>query len=184
MLYQSQRFIQAVDEFNNTKISENEIGVDHKNMTITHGNRMYRLIFPKSYVEQINKIGFKKDIEYNFVGLYTNKREWVNEYIDSKDNIINFNRSGRTKEKGYFDIEYYKTLCRSKYTLCPEGDHKWTYRFYEAILCKSIPITKTRSEFYDYARYLYYTKDCDHQYDESFVDHNYDVFLNSHILSK
>ena len=47
-------------------------------------------------------------------------------------------------QRNFFDENYYRTMCRSKFTLCPGGDRNWSMRFYEALICKSIPIILDR----------------------------------------
>ena len=41
-----------------------------------------------------------------------------------------------------YDADYLRILARSKFTLAPRGDQPWSIRFYEAILCGSIPLVK------------------------------------------
>jgi hypothetical protein len=43
----------------------------------------------------------------------------------------------RTVEENKF---YFETMTQSKYILCPAGDAPWSFRFYETLLCHSIPI--------------------------------------------
>lgn len=38
---------------------------------------------------------------------------------------------------------YFETMCQSKFVLCPAGDSLWSFRFYETIMCKSLPIVET-----------------------------------------
>jgi hypothetical protein len=38
---------------------------------------------------------------------------------------------------------YFETMCQSKFVLCPAGDTSWSFRFYETLMCKSIPIVET-----------------------------------------
>jgi hypothetical protein len=40
------------------------------------------------------------------------------------------------------NIRYFQKMCRSKYCLCPAGDSSWSFRFYEVLMCKSIPIVE------------------------------------------
>lgn len=53
----------------------------------------------------------------------------------------------QTREAQYREVEenefYFKTMCESKFILCPAGDAPWSFRFYETIMCKSIPIVET-----------------------------------------
>jgi hypothetical protein len=48
------------------------------------------------------------------------------------------------KENAY----YFETMCQSRYVLCPAGDTSWSFRFYETIMCKSIPIVKSYHHTY------------------------------------
>jgi hypothetical protein len=61
-------------------------------------------------------------------------------------------------------------MARSKFTLCPNGDFTWTYRFFEAIIFKSIPIIEDYT--YHYNGYHYYTKDDKFIYNDIWVDEN------------
>jgi hypothetical protein len=38
---------------------------------------------------------------------------------------------------------YFETMRKSLYVLCPAGDSAWSFRFYETLMCKSIPIVIT-----------------------------------------
>ncbi len=38
---------------------------------------------------------------------------------------------------------YFEKLCQSKFVLCPAGDAPWSFRFYEVLMCKSIPIVES-----------------------------------------
>ena len=64
------------------------------------------------------------------------------------------------KDRNSFDNKYYEIMSKSKFTLCPAGDCPWSMRFYEALLCKSIPIVNNslkhgiRKKKLDYKYYL------------------------------
>jgi len=34
-------------------------------------------------------------------------------------------------------------MCQSKFILCPGGDAPWSFRFYETLMCQSIPIVES-----------------------------------------
>jgi hypothetical protein len=38
---------------------------------------------------------------------------------------------------------YFETMRKSLYVLCPAGDSAWSFRFYETLMCKSIPVVIT-----------------------------------------
>ena len=54
------------------------------------------------------------------------------------------NQSKNTQYRVVADnIEYFEKMCKSKYCLCPAGDSSWSFRFYEVLMCKSIPVVES-----------------------------------------
>lgn len=41
------------------------------------------------------------------------------------------------------NVYYFETMCQSIFVLCPGGDAPWSFRFYEVLMCKSLPIVET-----------------------------------------
>lgn len=87
------------------------------------------------------------------------------------------------------NIEYFEKMCQSKYCLCPAGDAPWSFRFYEVLMCKSIPVveswhhtyrTKEESEL-NYKYVLYENIDNDINYQE-YINENTKIFENNHLL--
>tara|TARA_R100000306_G_scaffold43425_2_gene41853 strand:- start:2291 stop:3118 length:828 start_codon:yes stop_codon:yes gene_type:complete len=58
-----------------------------------------------------------------------------------------------------WDSDYFNILLNSKFVLCPSGDFIWTYRFFEAILCGSIPIIEEYCDAYSGFRFFYMDDD-------------------------
>jgi hypothetical protein len=58
------------------------------------------------------------------------------------------------------NLFYFSVMCKSKFILCPEGDAPWSFRFYETLMCKSIPIVES-------VRHTYRTDE------ESNIDYQY-----------
>lgn len=91
-------------------------------------------------------------------------------------------------DRNFFDEIYYSNMCKSKFCLCPAGDAKWSMRFIEAIMCKTIPIVNEVEESYrsdeesklDYKYYL--SSDKEFIFREDWVQHNYNIFLKHHTL--
>lgn len=91
-------------------------------------------------------------------------------------------------ERNYFDTNYFTNMCKSKFCLCPAGDAFYSMRFYEAIMCKTIPIVNTVNETFrskeesliDYKYYL--SSDKHFIYDKNWTEHNYNLFLKYHTL--
>lgn len=86
----------------------------------------------------------------------------------------------------YFDNHYFSIMCQSKFTLCPAGDSPWSMRFYESILCHSIPIVQYKSHSYRNAieqkiPYYFYTIDDNCiEYNSSKAKKNYELFIKYH----
>jgi hypothetical protein len=41
------------------------------------------------------------------------------------------------------NIDYFEKMRQSKFVLCPAGDAPWSFRFYEVLMCQSIPIVES-----------------------------------------
>lgn len=89
------------------------------------------------------------------------------------------------------NLFYFTTMRQSKFCLCPAGDSSWSFRFYEILMCGSIPVVETWHHTYrtpeesklDY-RYLLF--DEDHTYtkeSEEMVKHNTRLFEKHHLLA-
>ena len=163
MLLQEIRARQAMMELGK---NEYELEIQHSTPITKINNVEYSLVFPKALLE-FNKNAIK-DIDILFIGLITDKRKsFLSEFQTA--NIISSNR-GRDITTKQFDTDYFKTMARSKFVLCPNGDFTWTYRFFESIIFKSIPIIEDYTHHYD--GYTYYTKGGVFIYDVDIVNSN------------
>ena len=93
-----------------------------------------------------------------------------------------------TAERNFFDERYYQVMCQSQFTLCPAGDVRWSMRFYEALMCKSIPILQRRTHHRSIREalrgYRFYTPSERLVYKPEWVEHNYEIFLKYHTLPR
>lgn len=99
--------------------------------------------------------------------------------------VILNSTSGRDPSIKYdIDIDYFKSMCSSKFTLTPTGDCPWSYRFFEAIMCYSIPILEDDTE--DVYQHLFksYRHSDQHIYDPSIVEYNIKILLDNFIPFK
>jgi len=39
-------------------------------------------------------------------------------------------------------------MCQSRFILCPAGDAPWSFRYYETLMCKSIPVVISSNHIY------------------------------------
>jgi len=97
----------------------------------------------------------------------------------------------RTSNKGQqnaFDEAYFQKMTRAKFAVCPGGDAPWSMRFYEALMCRAIPIISWDRESYrspaesiiDYKYYL--AHEGPFVYRKDWAAHNYEIFLRNHTL--
>jgi len=91
------------------------------------------------------------------------------------------------------NIDYFRKMCQSKFVLCPAGDAPWSFRFYEVLMCKSIPIVeswhhtyRTKEEAKLNYKYILY-QDIENikniNYND-YVDENTRIFVNYHLLNR
>lgn len=89
-------------------------------------------------------------------------------------------------QRNRFDEHYFRIMCSSQFVLCPGGDENWSMRFYEALMCKAIPIladrTPFRNEYEAQLPYKYFLANEKITYHEEWADHNYQVFKRYHTL--
>jgi hypothetical protein len=160
MLIQEIRARQVLEEENLNL----PINVIHKETPKTIiGKKEFSLIFPKFMFNYKSQ----KTINPLFIGKITPKREKFLRGFDAK--IINSNR-GRDNKFKKKDEEYFKIMSKSKFVLCPNGDFIWSYRFFESIIFKAIPIIEDFSKLYE--GYKFYTKDEKPIYREDWIEHN------------
>jgi len=124
---------------------------------------------------------------WNKLGLYdlTGTVKSVCPDLDFKDS--------QSKEAQYRKVDenryYFETMCQAKFCLCPAGDAPWSFRFYEVLMCKSIPIVQSwihtfRTEAESQNGYKYFLNTESHQFDENIVNHNTQIFERKHLLPK
>jgi hypothetical protein len=180
ILRQYYLFKEALEE-KYLEIDEYKISVDHPNSKCYYGDEEYGVIYPKSWLKLFE--GTEKSIDYFFSGYLNKEKEenrlWVLDY-KNQNSIINFSDRGRNIPRDLFDIDFFDIMKKSKFSLCPQGyPYKWTYRFYEAILCKSIPILKEDDVIDDYFNYEFYIHNDEFDYDYSLdiINRNYNKAL-------
>jgi len=174
------------------------------------------LLYPRSYLNQVNELPVDKLYDYNFVGsLYQQgtyeSRKWIIDFaknnftdhsyycvtdpIKSYQSIGSFDCSleqlgkrfvpkntSRDHRRTYFDADFFCIMKLSRFTLCPAGDAPWSMRFFEAIMCGSIPILERplhsgRNRKERNIGYRYYLTDDQHLFREDWVEENYQRFL-------
>lgn len=181
-LKQEAMFIEALEE-KGVNVRLNKLVIDHETPNCYYDHKKYQVIFPKRYVKSVSELDTHKAYTYYFKGLKTDQRLWVLSFKKHHKSLIEFTQQGRLINKDHFDTKYYAEMCASKFVLCPQGKFLWTYRFYEAVMCKSIPVISRGSFEPSMEGFKFYYSDEDsHEYNKEWVDHNYSLFIKRHTL--
>ena len=157
------------------------IRIDHR-MGKTYINSIQTNILFPNYILNYTK-GLhttEKSIDYCFKGTITPSRQWIYQFKENSI-LLNSNYGRNPAVKYTLDTEYYSMLSKSKFTLCPLGDCPWSYRFFEAIMCLSIPVLEDTRDIFC-KDYKFYTIDQPHIYDKEIALHNYDIFIKKNVL--
>jgi hypothetical protein len=131
----------------------------------------------------------KKYFTHNSVFINTdNNPEWIllGSYDYSNKNLgfcPKEQKNNHSRDVQYRKIKdnifYFETMCQSKYILCPAGDTSWSFRFYETLMCNSIPIVETwhhtyRTKEESNIKYKYILSS---NYEEETKNINYDNYI-------
>lgn len=160
MKLQEIRAYQALEELGKKEL----VRIDHKKPETKIGETIYTLVFPKFMLDYNEP----KVIEKLFVGKITpQRRVFLNNFPEGK--IIHSKRGRNPKTKNR-DERYFKLMSSAKLVLCPNGDYVWTYRFFEAIIFRAIPIIEEECDIYD--GYKFYKLGENFKYNTNWVNHN------------
>lgn len=107
-----------------------------------------------------------------FFGNFCYKRRIGDLFLWSSDR-------GRVFPIKSWDNNYFELLANTEFTLCPAGDFIWTYRFFEAILCGSIPVIEKDCSAYSGFRYFYLNENIKNmKWSKELADFNYALCKN------
>lgn len=187
-----------------------EENIEVKELSYSHGfpecynNRLtYNFVFPKSWLEDVKKLDYTKSLDYIFLGTIQGEHRQFLLTWDKPNSLIRRPAENgfihpRHDPNGYypdnfFNIDYYQQLASSKFTLAPAGCSydkafyerygylRWTYRFWEAVLVKSIPITN-EPDPRNHTGYKFYSLEDEHIYREDWVEHNFNLLKERHFI--
>jgi len=138
----SKKYYNEINELNHDKIYDFcFIGSINSN----YESRQWVIEYAKKYFTN-NSIFINTDIKYN------NNDSWnllgSFDYSNSKSGFSPKDEKDNQSKKVQYrvikeNMDYFTKMCQSKYVLCPAGDTLWSFRFYETLMCKSIPIVES-----------------------------------------
>ena len=161
------------------QINSGDIKIDHKNGKCWHSKIGWvSVCFPINMINRVRGLAKQKKIDYYFRGVITNSRSWLTKYPN-----VCHSDYGRDKEVKYgLDVDYYENLNSSYFGLSPVGDCPWSYRFFESVMCKAIPILGD-DEVDNFSDGFFFFRDSDaHFYDAQEAEKNYKKLIDEHTL--
>lgn len=151
-------------------------------------SRKWVIDFAKKHFTE-NSIFINTDNDPNWVLL--GSFDYSNKNLGYCPKNMQDSQSKTTQYRVVNDNKYYfESMCKSKYCLCPAGDAPWSFRLYEILMCKSIPVveswhhtyrTKEESTF-NYKYILYQDLKNEADYDNYIVE-NTRIFETNHLLN-
>jgi len=166
MNLQEIRARQALDEIGDQTSS---IKVYHReDVKTVIGIKEFKLLFPKFMLKYDN---MEKDINFLFIGLITPSRDkFLAPFRKERGTFILNSMNGRNPDTKGKDESYFRMMARAKFVLCPDGDFTWTYRFFESVIFRAIPIIENLSPLYN--GYYFFRSGNGYQYDIKKVEMN------------
>jgi hypothetical protein len=150
-------------------------------------NRQWVIEFAKKHFTE-NSVFVNTDMgDWTPIGIYDKTFE-VESWSPKKEDWYGTNSRTsqyRTLESSRY---YFETMASSAFALCPAGDAPWSFRWYEILMCGSIPIVETYHHTYRTVKeslipFNYLLKDdVPHVYNQSIVDENNLLFDKYHML--
>lgn len=129
-----------------------QLAVDHHTPRTAVGNVERPLIFAHGVTDRCKLKWDDRVISISFAGNMTESRRHTLSPLFAAYGdgfrVVSTN-AGRDWPGKAWDEQYYEVLGRSALTACPDGDFIWTYRFFEAALCGSIPVIQNWCSHYE-----------------------------------
>jgi len=150
--------------------------INHSKPETKINGKIKPLIFPIGLINMCESLNEEKNNDIYFRGLLTKNRE--NAILRLKESttlnvVIESSNRGRKFPIKSLDIEYFKKLSSYNFNYCPNGDYMWSYRFFESVMCKSIPIVEDDYPTIREFKYLTLNNDLNNlTWNNEWVEHN------------
>lgn len=129
-----------------------DVEVDHHSPGTRIGSAQRPLVFAHQIVNRCLAKWDDRSNVITFAGKMTDqRRNGLRPLVEffGRDFLIDSTDAGRVWPSKAWDDEYHTRLGQSQLTACPNGDFVWTYRFFEATLCGSIPVIQDECVHYE-----------------------------------
>lgn len=160
--------------------------IDHSKPNTKFLDYESSLVFSESFIDYCYNLNKIKEDKIYFRGLITESRDNAIKNLKLKINkelIIDSNKNGRTFPIKSFDEDYFISLSKYKFSFCPDGDFTWSYRFFESIMCGSIPIIENNCLLFEDFYYYKLSDDLNNiTYNDEWCIHNLKVLKDKFTL--
>lgn len=137
-----------------------DVLIDHELPRVCVGAVERPLLFPHAIVTRLAQPMYwapSKRRRVVFLGKMTEQRRLFigafDAHLRAVDSTMPFyslaTERGRRFPGKVWDAEYFQSMGRAQFVLCPDGDFVWTYRFFEACLVGAIPVIQNVCSLYD-----------------------------------
>jgi hypothetical protein len=136
------------------------------------------------HVQRFHRAADKRAHKYLFRGLKTPHKQWVwDHFAHRTDANVSISKRGRDPRLKYkLDDVYYRDMCNAQFVLTPTDVYAWSYRFFEAIMCRAIPILHDDEVDKFAHRFRVYRHSEKHVWREDWVEHNLAQLRAHHTL--
>lgn len=136
------------------------------------------LVFPEKILTFVESLPKEKSRDYFFRGFISANRDWLRQYSGCE--YSDYGRKSKTKF--HIDEDYYSSMSSARFGLAPVGDCPWSYRFFEAVMCHSIPILGKKDQDIFSEEYHFDRDGSEHEFNPESCLKNYQTFLKNHTL--
>lgn len=170
------------------------LACNHQAGTCTLGGRTFPVLFPHYLTETARSLRCQpeKRTGYFFQGVTqqhasTARKHLLKQFYGRNDTTIIHSTRGRQPRVKYtVDTNYLRGLCCAKFALTPTGECPWSYRFFEAIMCHTIPVI-AETDYDIFAPYFFHIRVSNstlfsHVYDLEMAKHNMRLLRQWHML--
>lgn len=184
MLLQEHFFRKALDE---SMLRAMRVRVDHAQGICMNDGVAYPITFPRSmlaHVAQFHVEPGARTHRYFFRGHRTQRKQWVwDHYADRTDASVTVSERGRDPQQKYtLDDAYYRDMCNAQFVLTPTDVYAWSYRLFEAIMCRAIPVLHDDEVDHFASRFHVYRHSEEHVWREDWADDNLALLMQHHTL--
>ena len=137
----AKKYYHEIQSIDNTKKHDFcFIGSLNADKLVTENRKWVPEFIKKYFTENSILINTDNPIDWVSMGTFDKTKEGLGFNPKKQPNNQSREVQYRKVDENRF---YFETMRQSKYVLCPAGDALWSFRFYEVLMCGSLPIVES-----------------------------------------